>query len=100
MFRVSLRMAWGSPSTAKTWNDLNRREWTYLLLPAVLVLWIGLAPAPFLRLIDPSIDRLLADLRGRAPVKEAPLALNHADAVRHEPPAVLASAVIAKEVRQ
>lgn len=100
MFRVSLRMAWGSPSTAKTWNDLNCREWTYLLLPAVLVLWIGLAPAPFLRLIDPSVDRLLADLRGRAPVKEAPLALNHADAVRHEPPAILASAAIAKEVRQ
>lgn len=66
MFRVSLRMAWGSPSSAATWHDLNLREWSYLTLPAVLVLWIGLAPGPLLRIIDPSVDKLLSDLRERS----------------------------------
>lgn len=65
MFRVSLKMAWGSPSSAKTWPDLNRREWSYLLLPAVLTIVIGLAPGPFLRLIDPSVNKLLTDYRAR-----------------------------------
>ena len=27
MFRVSLKLAWGQPSTASSWKDLNAREW-------------------------------------------------------------------------
>lgn len=65
MFRVSLRMAWGSPSTAAKWNDLNRREWAFLLVPAVLVLWIGLFPAPLLKMISPSVETLLATCNSR-----------------------------------
>ncbi len=65
MFRVSLKMAWGQPSTAKTWKDLNAREWVYLTIPAVFVLWIGLAPAPFFNIIDPSIKNLLGDFEKR-----------------------------------
>jgi NADH-quinone oxidoreductase subunit M len=65
MFRVSLKMAWGKPSCASAWADLKRREWAYLVLPAVLTLYIGLAPGAFLRLIDPSIHTLLAGFRAR-----------------------------------
>jgi NADH-quinone oxidoreductase subunit M len=65
MFRVSLKMAWGSPSGAGAWKDLNRREWSYLLLPAALTLVIGLAPGPFLRTIDPAVNKLLSDYRIR-----------------------------------
>ncbi len=59
MFRVSLKMAWGKPSVAKDWKDLNAREWIYLTIPAVFVLWIGLAPAPFFKIVDPAINNLL-----------------------------------------
>ncbi|MDL2210211.1 NADH-quinone oxidoreductase subunit M [Desulfovibrio sp. OttesenSCG-928-O18] len=102
MFRVSLKMAWGTPASpvadddhghdahaeaaAETpaeaeaghgddhgghghhdddrqskWPDLNKREWTYLVIPAVMVLMIGLAPTPFLGLVTPSVDKLLSD---------------------------------------
>jgi len=105
MFRVSLKMAWGTPASpvaddddhghdahaeaesaapeavAETahgghghhddgreskWPDLNRREWTYLVIPAVLVIMIGLAPTPFLGLVTPSVDKLLSDYNIRS----------------------------------
>ena len=65
MFRVSLKMAWGTPSSAAGWKDLNKREWAYLLLPAVLVIYIGLAPGAFLNMMSPSIDSLLENFRNR-----------------------------------
>jgi NADH-quinone oxidoreductase subunit M len=65
MFRVSLKMAWGKPSTAKAWRDLNAREWIYLTIPAVFVLWIGLAPTGFFKIIDPSVNKLLNDFDQR-----------------------------------
>jgi NADH-quinone oxidoreductase subunit M len=65
MFRVSLKMAWGKPSTASTWRDLSAREWLYLTVPAVFVLWIGLAPTPFFKVIDPSVNKLLNDFDQR-----------------------------------
>ena len=37
----------------------------YLTVPAVFVLWIGLAPAPFFNIIDPSINNLLGDFEKR-----------------------------------
>ncbi|CAK7030789.1 MAG: NAD(P)H-quinone oxidoreductase chain 4 [Desulfovibrio sp.] len=43
------------------WGDLNKREWLYCLIPAVMVLVIGLAPTPFLNIITPSVDKLLTD---------------------------------------
>lgn len=103
MFRVSLKMAWGTPASPvaddddhedaeipndghadaaqdhgghggghdghhddheekkSKWPDLNCREWTYLLIPAFMVLMIGLAPTPFLNMITPSVDKLLVD---------------------------------------
>jgi NADH-quinone oxidoreductase subunit M len=70
MFRVSLKMAWGSPSTAKTWRDLNTREWAYLLIPAVFVFYIGLAPKLFFEIIDPSVDKLVNDYASRSHMSE------------------------------
>lgn len=70
MFRVSLKMAWGQPSTAQGWKDLNRREWAYLILPAVLVIYIGLFPSPFLKLMQPSVSSLVKEygVRSQGPV--------------------------------
>ncbi|MBA4358546.1 MAG: NADH-quinone oxidoreductase subunit M, partial [Desulfovibrio sp.] len=70
MFRVSLKMAWGRPSSAKTWRDLNTREWAYLLIPAVFVFYIGLAPGLFFRLIDPSVEKLVNDFKQRNTVEQ------------------------------
>ena len=53
-------MAWGAPSTAKNWADLNRREWATLIPLAALVLYLGFAPGLALRTIEPSLARLLA----------------------------------------
>jgi NADH-quinone oxidoreductase subunit M len=70
MFRVSLKMAWGRPSSATHWKDLNSREWVYLTIPAVFVLYIGLQPGIFFKLIDPSIEKLLDDFDRRSQVVE------------------------------
>jgi NADH-quinone oxidoreductase subunit M len=82
MFRVSLKMIWDDPAAEGAgsehasghgdahaadghFKDLNRREWTFLALPAALVIFIGLVPGPFLKIIDPSINKLLADYHTR-----------------------------------
>jgi len=70
MFRVSLKMAWGRPSTAKTWRDLNSREWTYLIIPALFVFYIGLAPKLFFDVIDPSVEKLVNDLKARTTTQQ------------------------------
>ena len=56
--KVTLKLAWGQPSSAKDrgWPDLNPREWAYLLLPAVFVIYLGLAPGGLLETIDPAIN--------------------------------------------
>jgi NADH-quinone oxidoreductase subunit M len=70
MFRVSLKMAWGQPASAKTWRDLNTREWAYLLIPAVFVFYIGLAPGLIFKLIDPSVEKLVGDFKQRNTVEQ------------------------------
>ena len=70
MFRVSLKMAWGQPSCAKTWPDLNTREWAYLLIPACFVFYIGLAPGLFFKVIDPSVEKLVSDFKQRNTVEQ------------------------------
>jgi NADH-quinone oxidoreductase subunit M len=90
MFRVSLKMIWDEPAAAGSgsdhasghgdghagadsrFKDLNRREWTFLVLPAALVIFIGLVPGPFLKLIDPSINKLLTDYHTRAVAAPVP----------------------------
>jgi NADH-quinone oxidoreductase subunit M len=55
--KVTLRLAWGRPSSAKGrgWADLNHREWACLLLPAFFVIYLGLAPGGVLSSINPSV---------------------------------------------
>jgi NADH-quinone oxidoreductase subunit M len=70
MFRVSLKMAWGKPSSAKNWSDLGSREWIYLTVPAIFVFYIGLAPTVFFKAIDPSIEKLIDDFHKRAKIEQ------------------------------
>ena len=65
MLRVSLKMAWGKPSSVKGWLDLSAREWVYLAVPAVFVFYIGLAPGVIFKAIDPSVQKLLSDYEVR-----------------------------------
>lgn len=84
MLRLSLRLAFGQPSSTggghdhhgaahgddhghgATWPDLKVREWFYLAPLIVLSIWFGLAPGPLLRTIDPPLERLLADVKAKA----------------------------------
>jgi len=38
MLRLGQKLAWGAPTNAKNWKDLNGREWVYFAPLAVLVL--------------------------------------------------------------
>lgn len=82
IFKVSLKMAWGTPSSAKKFRDLNTREWVFLAVPAIFVLVIGLNPGPVFKIIDPSVDKLLKDYDQRKVVTvqaEQPLQTAAAD---------------------
>jgi len=56
ILKVTLKMAWGQPSSPKGWLDLKKKEWAYLIVPALLVLYLGLAPTGLLKLIGPSVN--------------------------------------------
>ena len=57
--RLLLNVGWGSPSKAQGWQDMNLREWVYLLPLGLLVLYLGLAPGKALDFMRPSIDNLM-----------------------------------------
>ena len=63
MLRLTQKMAWGAPANAGTWKDLNKREWLYLLPLAFFVLYIGLAPTPLFKVMDPSLKTVTARLQ-------------------------------------
>jgi len=65
MLRLGLKLAWGEPSRAGAWKDLNRREWIYFAPLALLVLYIGLAPTLALKAIDPTLMRVLDQVHQR-----------------------------------
>ena len=65
MLRLTQKMAWGAPSGARGWQDLNVREWVYLLPAAFFVIYIGLAPRFFFKAVDPSLDNLVEQVRHR-----------------------------------
>ncbi|MEK1890232.1 MAG: NADH-quinone oxidoreductase subunit M [Phyllobacterium sp.] len=46
-------------------RDVNGREMAAILPLAVLVLWVGLYPKPFLNIIDASVTHLLAQVHGK-----------------------------------
>jgi NADH-quinone oxidoreductase subunit M len=57
ILKVTLQMAWGSPASpaGKNWPDLKKKEWLYLVVPAVFVIYLGLAPSGLLKIIGPSV---------------------------------------------
>lgn len=65
MLRLTQKMAWGAPSKATAWRDLNLREIVALAPLAVLVLYIGFAPGLTLRAINPSIEKLVSDFKAK-----------------------------------
>ncbi len=78
MLRLGLKLAWGQPTSARTWSDLNMREWTYLAPLAVLVIYLGLGPGLALKTINPSIEKLLHDFETRKGQVVAVEQTNHA----------------------
>jgi NADH-quinone oxidoreductase subunit M len=63
MLRLGQKLAWGEPAKAKSWKDLNLREWAYFAPLAVLVVYIGLAPGLTLKAMEPTLTRVLSELR-------------------------------------
>jgi len=47
-------------------RDINRREQWVLIPLVVLIFWMGIYPKPFLSRMEPSVQQLLRDFRGRA----------------------------------
>lgn len=62
MLRLTLKLAWGEPSKAKGWKDLNLREITMLIPLAFFVIYIGIAPKPFIKIIEPSVKTLIQQI--------------------------------------
>jgi NADH-quinone oxidoreductase subunit M len=46
-------------------RDVNARELVAILPLAVFVLWVGLYPKPFLNIVTPSVQHLLAQVHGK-----------------------------------
>ena len=65
MLRPTQKMAWGEPCNAKEWKDLNVREWAYLLPLAFLVLYIGLAPTLFFKVMNPTLNNLSVEFKSK-----------------------------------
>jgi len=51
--------------------DLSRRELVILVPMVVLMIWIGVQPAPFLRRMEPSVQVLLESVTERPAVSAA-----------------------------
>ncbi len=52
--------------------DLNLREAMTLIPLVILFFWIGLYPAPFLKAMEPSVQKVVARLEEARKVVEAP----------------------------
>jgi NADH-quinone oxidoreductase subunit M len=67
MLRLTQKMAWGAPASPRQWKDLSMREWAYLLPLAFFVLYIGLVPGPFFKIMETSLTRLVRQLQPARP---------------------------------
>ena len=65
MLRLTQRMAWGEPASPKGWQDLRIREWVSLLPLAFLVLYIGLAPTLFFKVMNPTLGHLMSGFKAQ-----------------------------------
>ncbi|TVR00245.1 MAG: NADH-quinone oxidoreductase subunit M [Desulfovibrionales bacterium] len=59
LMRLLLAVGWGTPSKGAGWQDINAREWAYLLPLLAFVFYLGLAPGRALNIMGPSIENLL-----------------------------------------
>ncbi len=59
MLRAVQGVLWGLPKTEGPCPDLTRREWLLLAPLALMVLWLGLYPAPFLEPLHDPVRALL-----------------------------------------
>lgn len=62
MLRLVQGVLWGAPQGEVFWPDLDVREGVVLVTLTVLVLWLGLYPAPFLDLLQAPVQELLQQL--------------------------------------
>lgn len=62
MLRLVQGVIWGPARGAVFWPDLEPREGVVLIALALLVLWLGLYPAPFLQVLEGPVSDLLAQL--------------------------------------
>ncbi|MBI5585909.1 MAG: NADH-quinone oxidoreductase subunit M [Deltaproteobacteria bacterium] len=62
MLRLLQKIAWGGPGNS-AFVDLNLREIVYLIPLALLVLWIGFAPTPFLDVMHASVEHLIQQVQ-------------------------------------
>ncbi|NIP70620.1 MAG: NADH-quinone oxidoreductase subunit M, partial [Planctomycetales bacterium] len=60
MLRLVQGVLWGTPKTERVLADLQPREWLMLLPMALLVVWLGLYPAPLLAPLQGAVTVLLA----------------------------------------
>jgi NADH-quinone oxidoreductase subunit M len=101
MLRLLQRVTWGEPSSfKKSWRDLGLREWATLLPLALLVFYIGLAPALAITTIEPSIERTLAAMRAKNQAMGLAADMPLAERLRLPAPLAVAGAtdVIRKEL--
>ncbi|MDO9584997.1 MAG: proton-conducting transporter membrane subunit, partial [Syntrophales bacterium] len=61
MLRLLKQIAWGREDK-RDLKDLNIREFFYLLPLAVFVLWVGLFPLPFIRIMENTLTHLYVQL--------------------------------------
>ena len=62
MLRLLKQIVWGREDKREI-RDMNVREVIYLLPLGVFVLWIGLFPRPFIRIMETTLDHLLAQMQ-------------------------------------
>lgn len=60
MLRLIQGVLWGPVKTERVMPDLTAREWLMLLPMAILVVWLGLYPEPFLAPLHGTVATLLA----------------------------------------
>jgi len=66
MLRLLKQIAWGREDK-RDLKDINIREFAYLLPPAVFVLWVGLFPGPFVRVMENTLMNLYTQLNHLSP---------------------------------
>jgi NADH-quinone oxidoreductase subunit M len=62
MLRLLQKIAWGGKGNP-AFPDLNLREIIYLIPLALLVLWVGFSPGPFLDIMQASVNHLIEQLQ-------------------------------------